>query len=152
MSRPFENKEHLVRVAGLFAAGFVIMLLLQAVLMPAGFGVYGHFRAPALQDVMNHPLQYAGRDTCVECHKDVGETLRGGKHKGVNCEACHGPLARHADDASAQKAEKPDAKALCPRCHTANVAKPQGFPSVDPAEHSSGASCTECHTAHSPAQ
>jgi hypothetical protein len=39
MGRLFENKEHLVRMAALFAAGLVVFLVMQALLVPEGFGV-----------------------------------------------------------------------------------------------------------------
>jgi hypothetical protein len=150
MTRLFENKEHLVRMAGLFAAGLVVFLVMQALLVPEGFGVYGHFRAGALDDNQKRTPAYAGRASCAECHSDAGDALKAGKHASVGCEACHGPLARHAEDASAQKAERPDSRAVCLRCHLANVAKPAGFPQVQTKEHSPEGSCVECHPAHSP--
>jgi len=150
MGRFFENKEHLVRVAALFAVGLAAFLALQAILVPEGFGVYGHYRAGALADNRARPLVYAGRGSCAECHSDAADALKGGKHAGVGCEACHGPLARHAEDASVQKAERPDGRAVCLRCHTANVAKPAGFPQVQTKEHSPEGACLECHPAHSP--
>jgi len=151
MARLFQDKEHLLRVAGLFTVGVVAFLILQAVLVPKDFGVYGHFRAGALADNEKRPLDFAGRAACGECHIDEAGAIKGGKHAGVGCEACHGPLARHAEDASAQKAERPDGRMLCLRCHAANVAKPAAFPQVEPPEHSAEGSCLECHPAHSPA-
>lgn len=150
MRRLVQNKEHLVRMAGLFAVGIAVFLVLQALLVPEGFGVYGHFRAGALEDNRAHPLTYAGRASCGECHSDAAEAVRAGKHGPVACEACHGPLARHAADASAQKAERPDGRGICLRCHAANVAKPTSFPQVEVNEHSPEGSCLECHPAHSP--
>lgn len=151
MRRPLlENKEHLVRMAGLFAAGLVVFLVMQALLVPEGFGVYGHFRAGALEDNRKRALTYAGRASCSECHSDEAARVGGGKHASVGCESCHGPLAPHAEDASAQKAERPDGRTLCLRCHTANVAKPGRFPQVLPKEHSPESPCIECHPAHSP--
>jgi hypothetical protein len=146
----FGHKGHLVRVAALFAVGVVVFVALQALLVPKGFGVYGHYRAGALDDNRARPPAHAGRAACVECHSDVWEPLQKGKHAGVHCEACHGPLARHAEDPSAGQAVKPDPKVLCARCHEPRVARPATFPQVDPAEHSGGESCTSCHKAHDP--
>ena len=152
MGRPFEDREHLVRVAGLFVAGIVVFLGVQALLVPKGFGLYGHFRPGALGDNQGRPLGYAGRAACAECHPDEAGALKGGKHAIVGCEACHGALARHAEDASAQKAERPDGRRVCLVCHTANVAKPRGFKAIDPGEHAPEGSCLACHTnPHSPA-
>jgi hypothetical protein len=146
----FGHKEHLVRVAALFAAGVLVFLALQALLVPKGFGAYGHYRAGALEDNRARPLAHAGRDACVECHSDVWEVLQRGKHGQVRCEACHGPLARHAEDPSAGKAVKPDSKLLCVRCHQESVARPVKFPQVDAAGHAGGEACTTCHKAHDP--
>ncbi len=150
MGGVFGHKGHLVRVAALFAAGIAVFLVLQALLVPKGFGAYGHYRPGALDDNRARALVHAGRAACVECHADVWETLQKGKHGHVHCEACHGPLARHAEDPAAGKAVKPDPKLLCVRCHQENVARPAKFPQVDAAGHSGGESCTTCHKAHDP--
>ena len=146
----FGHKGHLVRVAALFAAGVLAFLALQALLVPKGFGAYGHYRAGALEDNRARPLAYAGRGACVECHSDVWEVLQRGKHGHVRCEACHGPLGKHAEDPSAGKAVKPDSKQLCARCHAESVARPEKFPQIDVAGHAGGESCTTCHKAHDP--
>jgi len=85
----------------------------------------------------------------------------------VNCEACHGALAlhadvmngktvapepaSHADDPATMKPVLPDTATLCARCHTASAAKPKSFPQVEPASHSQGLECKTCHNPHSPA-
>jgi hypothetical protein len=150
MGALFGHKGHLVRVAGLFLAGVVAFLVLQALLVPKGFGVYGHYRAGALAENRVRPVAFAGRAACVECHSDVPEAMKGGRHAAVHCEACHGPLAAHAGDPTEKKAVRPDSKVLCARCHAANVARPARFPQVEAAEHSGGEACTTCHVAHNP--
>ena len=151
MSRLFGHKEHLVRMAGLFAAGILVFLLARALFVPKGFGTYGHYRPGALADNRAYPVKFAGRDACVECHTDVPDALKAGKHARIRCEACHGPLAAHAQDPTKAKGVKPDPKVLCVKCHLANVAKPQGFPQIDPKEHL-GPNCGECHDPHVPGQ
>jgi predicted CXXCH cytochrome family protein len=150
MSVLFGHKEHLVRMAALFGVGVVAFLVLQALLVPEGFGVYGHYRAGALEENRARPVAFAGRAACVECHSDVPDAMKGGRHAGIRCEACHGPLGAHAGDPTRKKAVRPDSKVLCARCHAANVARPARFPQVDPAEHSGGEACTTCHKAHNP--
>jgi predicted CXXCH cytochrome family protein len=152
MSARFKDWEHLARVAGLFLAGLVAFLVLKAVFVPAGFGVYGHFRAGALDDNRARPLSYAGRVACAECHSDVVEVRQAGKHAAVSCEACHGPHAAHAADPSTTAARRPDAAQLCLVCHAANVAKPRSFPAIAVEEHAGTESCLTCHTAHNPGQ
>jgi predicted CXXCH cytochrome family protein len=146
----FEGKQHLLRMAGLFGLGAGVFLVVQGVLVPADFGVYGHYRARALEDNRQRTPAYAGRASCAECHSDAAEILKAGSHRPVGCEACHGPLSRHAADATAQKALRPDTRALCIHCHAADPAKLAAFPQVDPREHAPQGACTECHAAHSP--
>jgi hypothetical protein len=150
MAGSLGHKGHLVRVAALFGAGVLVFLVLQSLLVPKGFGAYGHYRAGALDDNRGRPLVHAGRAACVECHTDVWDTLQKGKHGRVHCEACHGALAGHAADPFAGKATKPDPKQLCARCHQESVTRPEKFPQVDAAAHSGGESCTSCHKAHHP--
>ena len=146
----FKDKEHLVRMAGLFGAGLLLFLLLRGVLIPADFGVYGHFRAGALSDNASVNLHFAGRAACASCHDDVAATKAAGPHAPIGCESCHGPLARHADDPQSQQPELPVATPLCVGCHAANVARPASFPQVDPPEHAQGEACDGCHSPHDP--
>jgi len=151
MAVVFGHKEHLVRVGALFLAGVLAVLALQALFVPEGFGVYGHYRAGALEENRTRPVAFAGRAACVECHSDVPDAMKGGRHEGIRCEACHGPLAGHAGDPAEKKAARPDSKVLCARCHATNVARPARFPQVEVADHAGAEACTTCHTAHSPA-
>ncbi len=150
MSLRFRDWEHLARVAGLFVAGLVFFLVLKAVFVPPGFGVYGHFRAGALDDNRVRPASYAGAAACTECHSDVAEVRQRGKHAQVSCEACHGPQGAHAAEPASASAPRPDAGKLCLVCHNANVAKPRDFPAIVVEEHAGTESCLTCHTAHDP--
>lgn len=144
-----KDYEHLARVAALAGGGVVVFLVLQQLLVPEGFGVYGHYRAGALADNMERPPAFAGQAACLECHTDEATARRAGKHAGVACEACHGPLARHAADQE-NKPTLPVARELCLGCHAANVARPHGFPQIEAREHAETGLCTECHQAHNP--
>jgi len=146
---PIGHYGHLVRVVVLFGAAVLVFVLLQGFFVPNDFGVYGHYRAGALEDNQNLPLSYAGRAACVECHVDVPEATVGGAHADVRCEACHGPLAVHAEDPAVDPG-RPDAGILCARCHQSLAARPAGFPQVDVGEHMGGEDCLMCHTAHNP--
>ncbi len=148
--RRFEHREHLVRVALLFLAGIAAFVALRAVLVPPGFGLYGHYRAGSLADNRAHPFRFAGREACADCH-DEGEKLdHGTALRKVGCESCHGPLAAHVDDPEKAAAGKLDAGALCLRCHSPNPAKPAAFPQIDPAKHEPEGECIDCHDPHAP--
>ena len=61
---------HLIRLAALFAAGVLLFLFVRQMMVPAGFGRYGHFRAGALEDIRARPIAFAGRAACEACHDD----------------------------------------------------------------------------------
>lgn len=150
MSGRFKDVGHLLRMAGLFVAGAVVFVIVRAMLVPEGFGTWGHFRAGALDDNRAHPLRYAGRQACADCHADVVDSGQGSKHAAIGCEACHGPLAAHAEDPETAPATRPDTTALCRSCHQENVARPAAFPQIDAAEHGDGEPCVACHAPHHP--
>jgi len=141
---------HLIRPALILVAGMALFLVVRAAVVPQEFGKYGHYRPGALELVRQRPIGYAGQDTCVMCHDDEAKARASGKHAGVHCEACHGPLAQHAEDPSAHVPQLPDVANLCRRCHEKDAAKPAGFPQVVTAEHSGGALCNTCHQPHNP--
>jgi uncharacterized CHY-type Zn-finger protein len=147
----FRDARHLFQFAGLFVLAFLVFLVARHYVVPKSFGEYGHYRGAAIGEIAAHPIKFAGHQTCESCHSDVLDVKSKGKHAHVNCEACHGALAIHADDPSAMTPVLPDTAVLCARCHTASAAKPKGFPQVVPADHSNGLPCDTCHKPHSPA-
>jgi len=147
----FKDAGHLFRFAGLFVLAFIVFLVVRGYVVPKSFGQYGHYRGDAMSDIAARPVKYAGHEACETCHSDKAEEKSKGKHAHVNCEACHGALAKHAEDPAAVTPTKPDTAVLCARCHTATAAKPKGFPQVNPTDHSNGVPCETCHQPHSPA-
>ncbi len=144
------NAEHLVRVALLLALGTIVFLLVRRAVIPAEFGKYGHYRPGSMDDIRARPIKFAGREACEACHSDQVEVKAKGKHAKVGCEACHGALARHAEDPGSVVPKLPDVAVLCVRCHEANSAKPKSFPQVVSTDHSSGLPCNTCHKPHNP--
>jgi len=150
MSR-FQDSEHLLRVVLAFALGTLVFVLARTFLVPQSFGEYGHYRANAMTEIAAKPVVFAGHQTCETCHVDVQELKTKGKHAPVNCEACHGAQAKHADDPGAIQPPKLDTATLCVRCHEVNGARPQNFPQIVAKEHdSAGLPCETCHQPHSP--
>jgi hypothetical protein len=145
-----KDKWHLVTLgllSGLALAGFVAA---QQLLVPRGFGRYGPFRPGALDDNRQRALHFAGRERCVACHDEQASQLPQGAHAKVACEACHGPLAAHAEDPSSVPAHKPSGRAFCLGCHAQGAAKPQTFPQVEAHDHGEDAPCVSCHPPHRP--
>lgn len=148
--RSFKDAEHLLRLAAVFVLGLIAFLVLRALLVPRSFGQYGHYRGNAIGEIAALTVSYAGHQVCEGCHSDVLEVKSKGVHKGVACESCHGPLAKHADDPALVRPVKLDTSKLCVRCHEENLAKPKNFAQVASKDHSGGAACDSCHQAHSP--
>jgi len=80
---------------------------------------------------------------------EVVEARRGSRHEMIGCEACHGPLARHASAEDDTKPVRPDT-----RVTASSVTRPRrqaaGYPQVSAAEHAPDGPCTACHQAHRP--
>jgi hypothetical protein len=150
MNNRFKNAEHLIRVALVFIAGFIAFLVLRGMIVPKSFGQYGHYRADALNDIAARTPVFAGREACELCHQEIVDIKKTGKHAGVGCEACHGPLAKHAADPGSLVPVKPDTKVLCVKCHEANSAKPKTFPQVIAKDHAGDMACADCHKPHKP--
>lgn len=149
MVRPRGPYDHVLRVSGLFAGGFLAFLIVRSALIPSDFGVHGFYRAGALADNANRPIAYAGDPACVECHDVADAARRGNRHEKVRCEACHGPMAKHAED-FAVKSPRLEQPSLCMGCHLTLRGKPDEFPQVVLADHFEGSPCTECHDPHRP--
>jgi hypothetical protein len=145
-----KDAAHLFRLAGVFVAGLGVFLVVRAFLVPASFGLYGHYRADAIKDVAALPVVHAGHQACEACHVDVADLKKTGRHTGVNCEACHGPQGAHAADPGSIKPPRPDSAILCRRCHEANPAKPAKFPQVVVKDHAGDVACNACHVPHNP--
>ncbi|MGB9245900.1 MAG: cytochrome c3 family protein [Terriglobales bacterium] len=141
---------HLLRVAAVLLAGIAVFAIVRFRLVPRSFGEYGHYRGNSIVEIAAQPVSFAGHAACESCHAEIFEKKRAGKHAGVSCEACHGPLAKHVDDPAGIAPAKLDSAVLCVKCHEANRAKPHWFPQVASEEHSTGLPCDTCHQPHSP--
>jgi predicted CXXCH cytochrome family protein len=150
MRKLLKDSEHLLRLVGVFAAGLILFLIIRHAIVPKGFGEFGHYRGPALDDIAARPISFAGHTTCEACHDDQAKTKAAGKHAGLACETCHGPAAAHTEDPTEHAVMKPDPKVLCVRCHEADPARPKSFPQVVSKDHAGDTSCIECHQPHSP--
>jgi hypothetical protein len=145
----FSSYEHLLRLAALFAVGITLFAGLRWLLVPEDYGLVGPYRASALTQNQTHPVVYAGRLACMECHSDAGDVLKTNAHASIGCESCHGAMAAHAADPGVP-AVRPDVRMTCAICHIPDRAKPAGFKTVDFAEHAGSESCSSCHQPHAP--
>lgn len=140
----------LPRLAAVFAAAIVVLIGVRWSLVPASFGVYGHYRAAAVDSIAARPVHFAGRQECEVCHDDIAARRIRGNHRGVACEVCHGPQAAHAVAPGDVQPPAPRNRAFCPRCHAYNPSRPTGFPQIDSMSHNPLKPCITCHDPHAP--
>lgn len=150
MGDRFGNYSHLIRMAGLFAVGIIVFLVARSFSVPADFGVYGHYRAGALDDARTQAIAFAGQAACVECHSDIGDLRKTARHAKVSCESCHGALATHAAGEEPLKPTRPDGVKTCIGCHLKSRSKPSTFAQIEVADHAGDNRCIDCHNPHAP--
>jgi hypothetical protein len=146
----FGDYEHVLRMAAVFAVAIVCFLGWRSWMVPKDFGQYGHFRGGAIADAAKRTPVFAGQASCVECHDDVQKVRLTGRHAAIGCEACHGPLGKHARGETDVAPVRPSTRAICLTCHTAKEGLPKAFPRIVVKEHSEAGPCTECHKPHAP--
>src|SRR3974390_398287 len=89
-----QDISHLLRMAAVFLLGLIAFFTFRSAFIPKSFGRYGHYRGDAIAEITPRPVADAGHQACEMCHPEVGETKSKGAHPHVNCETCHGPLAK----------------------------------------------------------
>ena len=134
----------------LFSLGLAGLIVARRLLVPPTFGQYGHYRAAAVDEVAAQEPVYAGSQVCGDCHDDIYEAKRVSNHKGVACEACHGPARDHTEAPDEYTPTAPRGRGFCPLCHGYNPARPSGFPQILPEFHNPGKACMSCHNPHDP--
>ena len=140
----------------IISLGILIFMLLAVFIVarnffvPPSFGLYGHYRAKAVDENREKEIKYAGSKNCADCHDDIYNLKAKSYHKDVSCEVCHGPAAEHADDPSESVPKLPHNRDSCTICHNYNLARPTGFPQIITDRHNPGKFCTNCHKAHNP--
>jgi len=134
----------------LFVIAIVALLFARSYLVPDGFGEHGHYRTAALITAASQEMQYAGHQECADCHDEEYDTKRGGYHKGLACEICHGPAATHIEDPDEVELRVPKGRGFCPVCHEYLPSRPTGFPQIVAASHNPKKPCISCHDPHDP--
>jgi hypothetical protein len=145
-------REQIVRIALVLAVVLGAILVLRFVVIPGSTFSTREHRASTIRRVVALPAGFAGQAACADCHSDEAETKNKGFHKGLACETCHGPSAKHAaaDDPGTVKPFAPRDRKFCPTCHAYDAARPTGFPQINPESHNPLKPCITCHKPHDP--
>lgn len=140
----------------------VIGVVFKIVLTPESFGVYGHYRADAIEEEANIEIRHWTNASCFSCHAYEANLHLNGTHKTISCEFCHGPYADHITDGKKTGAlpvkKGEDIKTLCLRCHNKAIqARPQEvIKTVTMPDHLEIQNvkvthiCSQCHHQHAP--
>jgi ribosomal protein S27AE len=149
--RLFGIPDQVVRIAVLFVVAIVLLLFARQRFVPESFGEIGHYRADVLDTLKAQEVAYAGLAVCAECHTDEAESKSASYHRGLTCEGCHGPAAKHAlEDPSEYRPEVPGSREACLRCHAYLSSRPTGFPQILADQHNPMEPCGTCHDPHDP--
>lgn len=143
-------RQQIVSLAILFALAIAALMVARILLVPESFGRYGHYRADAIDEIIATETKYAGYKACVQCHDDIYEIKEKSNHRGVSCEVCHGPAARHIEAPDEFVPDAPRGRGYCPLCHGYNPSRPTGFAQIITALHNPGKACMSCHDPHNP--
>jgi len=134
-----------------FAVFIGIMLVLKYLLTPESWREYGPYRGNALIEIADKEAKYVQMETCAMCHDSIAEIKTQGSHQSIQCEICHGPGYKHADDPENNNMELNHDRQFCLRCHTKNAASPKNIiKQIDAVEHNEGEECITCHNPHQP--
>jgi DmsE family decaheme c-type cytochrome len=137
------------------------MLALGAVMLCAAArsAQSGEANSGGLQATQPASSNFAGAAACASCHKDVVKEFANNPHSrpvpmpggnGENCESCHGPGKRHAENGDISLIVNParaTAKEVDENCQSCHDAGHAGF---ERSAHGRGnVSCIGCHSIHS---
>jgi len=142
--------DQVTRIAVVTAVLLAVVLLLRFVVIPRSYFSTELHQSSTVRREVARPVAFAGAAVCGECHEDEWNRRRAGYHKGLACETCHGPSAKHADDPMSAKPFAPRDRKFCPVCHAYDAARPTGFPQINPDSHNPLKPCIACHDPHDP--
>jgi len=147
---PGRFPEHVIRLGVVVVLFLGSVVAIRSFVVPASLKEKGYHRTSTMEREAARPLHYAGADVCRDCHDAQYQVKSGGYHRMLACETCHGPAKSHADDPSTGTPPAPRTRDFCPQCHAYDLARPTGFPQINPITHNPMQACYTCHDPHDP--
>lgn len=146
--------------------GLIVIVVLgfatKKLLTPHSFGIYGHYRADAIDEAAAIEMRHGTNASCLSCHRFEAQIHLSGKHSTISCEFCHGPYADHVKDGKKigtlpVKKER-EINTLCLRCHNraiearpGEVIKTVVMPiHLEEQKVKTTHLCNQCHHVHAP--
>lgn len=161
-------RAHVYRLLILLVIGIAGFAVVKKLAVPESWDYERWYRLGAEEDLKQQPLRFGGNESCAGsiCHVDSRpqthqvrfDALGRGNHKGLSCEACHGPLGDHVQDGKPVGRMPMNSNSdLCMSCHQKLVTRPQQFAqfSEDLLYHAllgvtEISACRSCHDPHDP--
>jgi len=157
--------KHSVRII-LVVLSVVVMagvgLVVKAQLIPKSFGLYGPYRADAIDEEGQRVLRHGTNGSCFRCHQYEATIHLKGEHKTISCEFCHGTYSDHVSNgrkmANLPVKKGTEITTLCLRCHNTEikarstmVIKTVGMPDhLKKQNVKLTHTCNQCHHVHAP--
>ncbi|MBF0230603.1 MAG: hypothetical protein HQK63_13620 [Desulfamplus sp.] len=138
--------------------GFVV----KELLIPKSFGLYGPYRADAIDEETQRVLRHGTNASCFGCHQYEATIHLTGNHKTISCEFCHGTYSDHVSNgrkiATLPVKKGDEITTLCLRCHNTEikarstmVIKTVGVPDhLKKQNVKLTHTCNQCHHVHAP--
>lgn len=162
---------HFLRLVALLVVAVVGFLFVRSKVVPQDFGVKGHFRLSAIADEAAREPRHIGSDACAECHDEIGNAWKAGKHRTPQCENCHGPGLMHTKVVAEESTtaypdrilkirlaiRRPTGIVECKWCHLRTFERPSTLKSIaNVADHinshtgtfTKDSKCIDCHNPH----
>lgn len=142
----------LFRIGVILISVLVLFAFAKEMAIPASFGEYGRYRGDSIGETAAKAPSFAGSSKdCGECHRDIYSYVSEAEHKGLDCQSCHGPAAKHVQKPSALSPKVIGNEELCAACHRKIAGRVDGLiATVKPMMHSGGVDCVRCHDPHRP--
>lgn len=146
------TRQAVFRIGVILVLAVVIFVIARQMMVPASQGQYGRYRGDSISENTSLNVAYAGSiDDCRECHQGEHKALAQAEHRGIDCQSCHGPAAKHINDPKALTPKIEGIPELCDSCHRQIAGRQDGkIATVKSVMHSGGMICTKCHDPHRP--
>ena len=163
-----KDKKHIISIFAIIIVLVIAAFLGDRILLPKSYGLHGHYRWDAVNDIQSQKIINQNIKICGECHENIYNLHQKDAHVNVPCVDCHGAGNLHVSYYKHDKDSKNISKEQaflkkefkfegCLFCHRKLKARPTDFPQVDQKEHykfmhviDSTTKCIDCHSPHEP--